>query len=143
LGATYWINGSPVRLYDGRAVTAAAPGSATKIRTNVSGQLVYGDINGDGEKDAALILVHDPGGSGTFYYAAAAINFQNRYQGTNAVLLGDRIIPENIRIHNGVIVIYYADRRPGEPMSAEAAAVKSRTLILENNRLKSVAKDMN
>lgn len=139
LNATYWIDGSAVRLIDGRAETAAAPGSVTKVRTHVSGQPVYGDMNGDGKKEAALLLVHDPGGSGTFYYAAAALNFRNRYHGTNGVLLGDRIIPSDIRIHNGVLVIQYADRRPEEPMSAEATVVKSAALILEDNRLEAAA----
>ena len=49
---------------------ADAPDSATKIRTLIAGDMVEGDIDGDGDKDAALILVHDPGGSGTFYYVA-------------------------------------------------------------------------
>jgi hypothetical protein len=45
-----------------------------------------------------LLITHDPGGSGTFYYVAAAINVNKRYQGTNAVLLGDRIAPMDIGI---------------------------------------------
>ncbi len=66
LGATYRIEKREVHLIDGKAEVAAAPGSATTIKTSVFGQPVFGDLDGDGDEDAALFLVHKPGGSGTF-----------------------------------------------------------------------------
>ena len=117
LNATYLIEGRAVHLIDGSREVAAALGSATKIRTAVLGQPVYGDIDGDGDKDAALLLTHDPGGSGTFYYVAAAISLNGRYQATNTVLLGDRIAPMDITIRSGTVVVKFADRRLEEPMS--------------------------
>ena len=101
------------------------------------GQPVYGDMDGDGDKDAALLLTRDSGGSGTFYYVAAAINVKGRYQGTNAVLLGDRIAPMDIGIRSGAVVVNYADRRPEEPMSARPTVDKTVRLILKNDKLDS------
>ncbi|MEE4261219.1 MAG: hypothetical protein V2I56_00930, partial [Desulfobacteraceae bacterium] len=96
---------------------------------------VYGDLNGDGRDDAALFLVYDPGGSGTFYYVATAIARDGIFQGTNAVLLGDRIAPRTINIRNKVIAVYYADRRPDEPMAAAPSIVKTMYLTLKKGRL--------
>lgn len=138
LNARYLIEESGVRLMDGRAERVAAPRSAMKTRTAVLGQPVYGDLNGDGNKDAALLLTHDPGGSGTFYYVAAAINVNGRFQGTNAVLLGDRIALVDVGIRNGTVLVNYADRRPEEPMSAAPTVDQKVQLILKHDKLESV-----
>ena len=135
LNTTYTIEGREIRLQNGRFEAAAAPGSATKIRTVVFGKPVYGDLDGDGDEDAALFLVHDPGGSGTFYYVAAALNVNGQYIGTNAELLGDRIAPQGVAIRNGVVAASYADRRPGESMSTAPSIGKSMYLTLENGNL--------
>jgi len=135
LNATYLIEGRAVHLIDGSREVAAALGSATKIRTAVLGQPVYGDIDGDGDKDAALLLTHDPGGSGTFYYVAAAISLNGRYQATNTVLLGDRIAPMDITIRSGTVVVKFADRRLEEPMSTAPSVNRTTVIILKNNKL--------
>jgi len=51
LNTTYLIEGQAVRLMDGSREVAVAPGSATKIRTTVLAQALYGDMNGDGVED--------------------------------------------------------------------------------------------
>ena len=135
LNATYTIEGERIRLTEGRAERQAAPGSATKVETLVFGAPVYGDLNGDGTDDAALIVVQQPGGSGTFYYIAAALAGDSAYRGTNAVLLGDRIAPKQIEIRNGVIYANFTDRRKEEPMAAVPSVDKSTYLTIEDNRL--------
>jgi hypothetical protein len=124
LNATYMIEGQATHLVNGRSEREVAPGSATKIMTSVFGKPVEGDLDGQGDMDVALLLVHDPGGSGTFYYVAAALNRDDSYIGTNAVLLGDRIAPQDVKIRNGVVVANYTDRRPEEPMSVSASVGK-------------------
>lgn len=85
LNATYRIEGQPIALVDGHHESPAAPGSATKVRTAVWKQPVFGDLDGDGDEDAALLLIHDPGGSGTFYY--------KEYRPVFMVLAGKRVEP--------------------------------------------------
>jgi hypothetical protein len=135
LNATYTIAGREIPLRNGRFEVPAAPGSATKVRTFIFGETVYGDLDRDGDEDAALLLVHDPGGSGTFFYVAAALNFDGQYRGTNAVFLGDRIAPQDVAIQNGLVVADYADRRPEDPMSTEPSVGQSMYLTLENGKL--------
>ena len=67
LNATYWIEHRAVQLVDGYTELAVVQGSTTKSRTKVWGRPEHGDLDGDGEKDAVLILWQDSGGSGTFY----------------------------------------------------------------------------
>ncbi|UCG04766.1 MAG: hypothetical protein JSV83_12625 [Desulfobacterales bacterium] len=135
LNATYLIEKQAVPLVNGRAEFQAAPGSAIKVSTEVFGKPTYGDLNHDGRDDAALFLVHDPGGSGTFYYVAAAIATNDSYRGTNAVLLGDRIFPRTIHIRNGVIVVEFDDRNPDQPMAAAPSIGKTKYLTLKEGHL--------
>ena len=136
LNTTYIIEGQKIRLIDGRSEIETTPGSATKVITSAFGKPVYGNIDGEGNTDAALILTHDPGGSGTFYYVAAALNVNGSYLGTRAILLGDRVNVRNISVRNGLIIADYADHRLGEPMTATPSVGKSKHLILENDVLK-------
>lgn len=135
LEATYLIGGEAVRLVDGHAEAAAAPGSAARVQTDVLGEPVHGDLDGDGDEDVALFLVHQPGGSGTFVYLAAAIHVDSGFVGTNAVLLGDRVFPQQVTVRNGIAFAEYADRRPGEPMAAVPTVPRTGHLTLEGGRL--------
>ena len=130
-----------VHLINGHFETRAAPGSATTISVSVFGMPLYDDLDHDGDDDAVLLMIYDPGGSGTFYYLAAAINHNGEYHGTPAVLLGDRITAHNVVIRNGVITFNYADRRPDEPMSSLPSIDKSIQLILINGKLSSFKPD--
>jgi hypothetical protein len=138
LDASYTIEGQEIRLLNGRREVQAAPGSATRIKTSIFGKPVYGDLDGDSDEDAAMLLVHDPGGSGTFYYIAAALNVNGAYFGTNGLLLGDRVAPQDVWIRNGVVVVNYADRRPEEPMAAPPSVGKSNYLTLKDSKLSDI-----
>jgi hypothetical protein len=137
--ATYIIDGQPAALVDGKAQVAAAPGSAEQVTTSIFGEPASGDLNGDGRPDAAMILVQDSGGSGIFYYVAAAINTTGGAEGSNAILLGDRIAPQNIEIQNGQIVVNYADRNPGEPMATAPSVGVTKYFIYQSSTLQSIA----
>jgi len=65
-----------------------------------------GDINGDGEEDAAVILSENGGGSGFFYSLITLIsNKDNFLQEGTPVSLGDRILLNSINIKKGIIII--------------------------------------
>jgi hypothetical protein len=138
LDATYWIEGKAYTLKEGKSRVEAAPDSATEITTSVYGPYANGDLNGDGVADTGVILMHAPGGSGTFYYAAAAIRKGGVYEGTHAFFLGDRIVPTDIEIGNSVMMVSYRDRRPEDSMAAEVSVDKTVRLVLKNDRLEHV-----
>lgn len=117
--ATYEINGASVTLVNGEAQTEAAPGSATKITTRYFGNEATGDLNFDKRDDLAFLISQDTGGSGLFYYAVVAIKTDDGYKLTNPFFIGDRIAPQSTNIISGELNVNYAERKPGEPMTAE------------------------
>lgn len=135
LNTTYRIEGQPIALVNGHHESLAAPGSATRVKTALWKQPVFGDLDGDGDEDAALLLTQDPGGSGTFYYVAAAVNADGRHIGTDTVLLGDRIVATGIEIINGRIAVNYTDRRPAEPMRATPSVSRTMALMVQHGQL--------
>jgi heat shock protein HslJ len=128
----YTIGGRPVLLVDGVAEAPAAPGSAARIVTRYFGNEARGDLNGDGRDDVAFLLTQEPGGSGTFFYAAAALDSPQGLVGSHAVYLGDRIAPQTTEIRaDGVIVVNFADRAPGESFTTPPSTAKSIWLKLD------------
>ena len=133
--ASYTIDTKEVTLVNGRAETEIAPGSASKLVTQYFGNEATGDLNGDGVPDVAFLMTQSGGGSGTFYYVVAALKIANGYQGTNAILLGDRIAPQTTAINNGEITVNYADRKPSDPMTAQPSVGVSKYFRVENGIL--------
>ncbi len=141
LNATYSIDGSSFTLRDGQFEMPAAPGSAATITLNVFGAPAYGELDDDREADAAVILVVESGGSGTFYYLAAAIKGEDGYRGTNAVLLGDRLLPQFVRVQNRAIAAGFRDRAPSESFASTPTIDVTRYAILEGQTLTPVPSD--
>jgi heat shock protein HslJ len=134
--ADYQIGDQRVTLVNGRAETPAAPGSAAMIVTNCCSNEARADLNGDGRDDSVFVLVQQTGGSGTFFYVAAALAADGRHVGSHAVLLGDRVVPQNIEIDpDGIITVSYADRAPGESFATPPSVPKSIRLKLDTESL--------
>lgn len=131
----FTINGQPINLDHGRSETEAAPGSATKVVTEYFGNEAVGDLNGDGQPDLAFLVTQTTGGSGTFYYVVGAITTPTGIKGTEAVLIGDRIAPQTTEIQDGKLIVNYADRASGEPMTTQPSIGKSLVLKLDPTTL--------
>jgi hypothetical protein len=123
------------QLEDGVFEEAAAPGSATKTRVSLGEEQAAGDLNGDGARDAAVTLVADPGGSGTFTYLAAVLNQGGVARPIASVFLGDRIIVKSLAIQSGEIVVTLLTRKPDEPMAAEPTVEVTQKFRLQGDEL--------
>lgn len=127
---SYMIDGKLVRLTDGYNESEVFPGSVLKTVTRYFGNELLVDLDGDGDDDITFILTQETGGSGTFYYAVAAINTESGYVGSDGYLLGDRIAPQSTNVsqnprHKNVVVFNYVERARDEPMSAPPSVGKS------------------
>lgn len=124
--ATFTIDGQNQPLKQGRLVMFDEP--------------AYSDLDGDGDQDAVVILEAAPGGSGDFYYVAVAFNVNNSFQGSEGMLLGDRVTPQSVDIRNGVIIANFAVRKPGEPFTTEPSVGMSKYFRLVDGKLSEVPK---
>jgi hypothetical protein len=117
--AQFTIEGESVQLTNGVSERALSSG-ATKITTRYFGNEAKGDLNFDGREDMAFLITQDNGGSGTFYYVVVALKTDTGYTTTNGFFIGDRIAPQTTEIKSqiGELHVNYADRNPGEPMTA-------------------------
>jgi hypothetical protein len=135
--ATYTVDGQSITLKSGISEITGATSSA-KIITRYFGNEATGDLNGDNEDDVAFILTQENGGSGTFYYLAVALDNGSGYKGLNTALLGDRIAPQTIEINKGEIIVNYADRKEGEPMSASPSVGVSKNFQVVMDQVKEI-----
>ncbi len=122
---SYNVAGESITLVDGKYERAITPETQARKTISIFGEPTTGDVDADGDLDAAMYLTHNEGGSGTFYYLVLAINTNGVYTGTNAMLLGDRIAPQNIDFVEGRFVANYSERNAGEPFTTPPSRGKS------------------
>ena len=113
----------------------AAPGSAAMARITLGGQQAVGDLNGDGLQDAAVTLIVDTGGRGTFTYLAAVINQNGTPQPVASIAIGDRIIIQSLDIQSEVIIITYLTRKPDDPMTAPPTVEVTQKFKLQSEKI--------
>jgi hypothetical protein len=119
-----WSAKGKIMLSDGIYQEKAVPDSATKLVIKLSDRIAFGDLNGDGLEDAAVILVSDPGGSGTFYELAAVINAGGKANHVASTFLGDRVKLEEVRVRSGKIVVKMVIHRSTDPMCCPSLQVE-------------------
>ena len=133
--ATFTIEGKSVTLVAGRAEVEAAPGSASKIVTQLGTERATGDLDADGRPDTAVTLTQQPGGSGTFSYVAVLLNTASGSAGTNAIRIGDRIKITGLRLDGVAIVVEYLDRAPSEPFTTAPSVASTKRFVIKNGKL--------
>lgn len=94
----------------------------------------FGDLNGDGVKDAVAILRENSGGSGTFVYLCAVISKDTKAINIATLSLNDRTQIDSITIDSGEIVLTLLTHGPKDPMCCPSQK-EIRKYQLENNTL--------
>ncbi len=126
---TFTIEGNTVTMTDGVSVSTDMGGTST---VTYFGNEVEQDLDGDGKMDVAFLVTQNNGGSGTFFYLVGALAREGGYIGTHAAFIGDRIAPQNNQAGTGrIVIVNYADRAEGEPMSADPSVAKSIHFLLD------------
>ena len=138
MNASYNIEGKKYMLKNGVSETEVAPGSSSKIITRYFGNDSVGDVTNDGLADQAFLISQDTGGSGTFYYLVAALKAGTGYTLTNTIFLGDRIAPLPTNIRDGEVVVNYAERKAGEPLTMPPTIGVTRTFKVVGTMLQEV-----
>lgn len=120
-------------LRDGRY---AAP--ADRIEVRMLEPRAFGDIDGDGFTDAAVVLLYDGGGSGRFVYLAPVLNSPPAPRALPAILLGDRVPVKAISIDKGELQVTVCERAADAPMASRDCRDVTRRYVLNDERLVSV-----
>jgi heat shock protein HslJ len=127
-----WFPSGKVTLSHGEYREPAAPGSASEIIVTLSDRKAFGMVNG--RQTAAVILVTDPGGSGTFYDLALLTREAEGWVNTDSVFLGDRVKVHSVAIENYRIIVAMTVHGPNDPMCCPTLEVK-RGFSVQGNRL--------
>ena len=119
--STLIIEGESVSLIDGVSELLIASSSDQKVVTRYLGNEALGDLNGDGRADVIFWVTEESGASEVYYYTLAALRDPLGYSITNAVLVGDRIMPQAtyIKPGSGEIQVKYLKHREDETMTKE------------------------
>lgn len=137
---TVRIDGESFPMSDGVSAIAVPDSAATNVLRLVGEPVLSsGSAARPGDREAALLVVNDPGGSGSFYYAVLAVPADGSYRTTNVLPLGDRIKPESVEYRDGRFVYRFLDRKPGQPMSEPPSVEKTVRIALDrtSNRISS------
>lgn len=106
-----------VTLEDGEYRVTATPGAGGELRIRFVDHAV-GDLDGDGEEDAAVILVEEGGNDRLFRLHALLSDREEGLRDVASRLLGDRLQIRGVRIVDDLIATDLVIRAPGEPVSA-------------------------
>jgi len=91
------------------------PGSASVPRVDFLGDLVArGDLDGDGEDEAAVMLTTNFGGTGVYHYVAVVDQLAAENRNLDTRLVGDRIQLRGMRIDEGRLVLDIVRAGPGD-----------------------------
>jgi hypothetical protein len=82
----------------------------------IDDKIALGDLNGDGKKEAAVIVSINGGGSGSFRELAIMKNENGIPVYSTSTILGDRVTVNSLTIDSGIIIIDMVVHGPNDPM---------------------------
>ena len=92
----------PIALQDGQYRLSNDTGTQT---VDMLSPIAFGDLNGDGLNDAAVLLAENGGGSGTFISLVAILNQNGQAVQAGSILVDDRPVINSLSISNRQIVL--------------------------------------
>lgn len=128
--ATYSVDGKLIKL-SGNYYNDAYDGNS--FSNQIWGVRAGGDLNDDGFDDVAMILLQSIGNHKIYYLIVSLFDPQeNKYLGTNAIYLGEKIVLDKIKIDHGEIIVKYFDRSQGELKFSQPKNLKILKAKIEN-----------
>jgi heat shock protein HslJ len=127
-----WTQSGMAPLTDGEYREQAAPGSATETVVTITEHIAHGQL--DGQDAAAVVLVTDPGGSGTFYDLAVVVEQDGAPVNVASTMLGDRVQIKAVSIVGNEIIVEMVTHGPDDPMCCPTQDVVQ-TYVLEEQEL--------
>lgn len=137
------IEESAVRLVDGQwQGQPYAEGGASRPSVGLAkGFGLYGDVDGDGEAEAIVLLWTSSGGSGTFdYIAVVDRGADGKAVNTGTAPLGDRVKVQSAEVVDGQLVFEVVQAGPNDAMCCPGQRVR-RTFALKDSGLTEISSE--
>jgi heat shock protein HslJ/LysM repeat protein len=115
-------------------------GASRPTVTFIPDPVAYGDVPGDDQNDAAVLLAENSGGSGTFVYLAVVVNQDGQPVNVATILLGDRAQVQSMKIENKQIAVNLIQHGPDDPMCCPSQQV-IKTFALQGDQLVEVSSE--
>lgn len=110
-----------VKLTDGKYEQNSDPTNYASV--SMGQQVAYGDLNGDGASDAAIIIGENFGGSGVFVSVVAMLNQGGQPVYGGSLIIDDRPAVNSIAIQDGEILLDGIVHGPNDPGCCPAQPV--------------------
>jgi len=111
-----WALVGQVKLTNGICTESFIPSSSTQIVVKMADPIAIGDLNGDQLEDAAVILISNPGTTGTYYDLAAVVNVEGMPYHIATEPLGENIQVKSLTMSQGVIKVETVVHGPRDPL---------------------------
>jgi hypothetical protein len=129
------IYDQPVTLTDGQYQGPPfVEGGASRPTVTFFEPYALGDLDGDGVADAAVLLVENSGGSGSFVYLAAVLDSGGSPDNVATMSLGDRVQPQSLAISAGQIDLQLIGFGPSDPLCCPTQQ-EEQTYALQDGQL--------
>lgn len=135
IGAGVFFMASRVRSNTGNVPEDRSVSIPGQGKAQYFGNDVTADMNGDNMPDSAYLVVLDSSGTGRFYYLVADLSGAGGRVRTQPMFVGDRIAPQTTEWRDNAIIVNYADRKQGEPMTTTPSLAVSKYFLIQNNQL--------
>ncbi len=113
-----------VKLTDGVYQNGTDPASPDYADVALAQPVAFGDLNGDGAGDAAVLLAENYGGTGVFISVVAMLNQNGQPVQAAAEMIDDRPVLNSITIENGQIFLDAMIHGPNDPGCCAAQPIK-------------------
>jgi len=127
-----WTLTGKAQLVNGAYSETTTPGSATQTTVKLTDTIAHGRLNG--RDTAAVILVTDPGGSGTFYDLAVVRVEMGKPANVAIASLGDRVKIAGMSIGRRGIEVDLVRHGPGDPACCPSLHVRE-AYVLKGGKL--------
>lgn len=126
---------TPIQFTDGAGHIAFGEGATERVSAGIVNDTVaFGDLNGDGFADAAVVVFISGGGSGTFIHLVAVLDRDGQPAQAALAYLGDRVPVRSLAIASGEIVAETLVHRPSDGLCCPSLEI-TRAFTLQGNRL--------
>ena len=129
-----WVSGGLAQLIDGEYTQTYDEEPASQLIITLTDFVAFGDLDGNGIDDAAVILVTTGGGSGAFYDLAAVLNEQGQPRHVDTASLGDRVVIQALSVESGEIMVPMVAHGEDDPLCCPTMQV-TRRYELDERRL--------